>query len=161
MIRSASAQLEDQLAPHEPPYRSRGEAQVGRLLDRYNLPFYYEQPTLIYDRGRYRVWRPDFTVPSLNSLVIEYAGMPDVPDYMAGIRHKQGVYRANEIPALFVYPEQLQGQNWPERLMQRIYTKGRQTLPDGGQLRPTTRSTEYMQSFFGGKVGAYDNPTGR
>jgi len=74
--------LEDRLGPLEPPYKSRGEAQVGRLLDRYGIPFFYEQPTLVLDRGRHRLWRPDFTLPDYNGLVVEYAGMPDVPDYM-------------------------------------------------------------------------------
>ena len=35
--------LEDVLGPNEPQYKSRGEAQVGRLLDRYDIPFLYEQ----------------------------------------------------------------------------------------------------------------------
>ena len=55
-----------------------------------------------------------------------FGGMPDVPEYMAGIRHKQRMYRANEIPALFVYPEHLRGPGWPEKLVQRIYQAGRQ-----------------------------------
>jgi len=87
-----------------------------------------EGSTLIYDRGRYRIWHPDFTVPSLNSLVIEHAGMPHVPAYMVGIRRKQRVYCANEIPRLFVYPEQLQGPNWPEKLVEGIYEAGRQPV---------------------------------
>ena len=32
-------ELEALLASLEPPYRSRGEAQVGRQLDRYGIPF--------------------------------------------------------------------------------------------------------------------------
>ena len=125
---SPDARLEDRLDPLEPPYRSRGEAQVGRLLDRYNLPFFYAQPTLIYDRGRHRLWRPDFTLPTYNGLVVEYAGMMDVPDYAAGIRHKQRVYRANEIPAVFVYPEDLAKRGWPERLMESIYRTAERSL---------------------------------
>lgn len=155
MIRSANVSLEDQLGPNEPPYRSRGEAQVGRLLDRYNLPFFYEQPTIIYDRGRHKVWRPDFTVPSLNSLVIEYAGMPDVPDYMAGIRHKQSVYRANEIPALFVHPEQLKGPRWPERVIEQVYRAGRSaasyglnTMDVGSSLLDVPVSGRYLPSML-------------
>ena len=50
--------LEERLAGLEPPYRSQGEAQVGRLLDRYGIPFFYEHPLLILDRGRHRVWHP-------------------------------------------------------------------------------------------------------
>lgn len=136
---SPDARLEDRLDPLEPPYKSRGEAQVGRLLDRYNLPFFYAQPTLIYDRGRHRVWRPDFALPTYNGLVVEYAGMMDVPDYAAGIRHKQRVYRANAIPAVFVYPEDLRGRNWPERLMESIYRTAERSL--GPYLPRHHRST--------------------
>jgi len=116
-----AARLEDRLAPDEPPYRSRGEAQVGRLLDRYGIPFFYEHPLVVHDRGRYRVWHPDFTLPEHGRLVVEYAGMMDVPDYAAGIRHKQQAYHANRIPALFLYPQDLQGPRWPERIIYRLH----------------------------------------
>ena len=112
--------LEDRLGPLEPPYRSRGEAQVGRLLDRYGIPFFYEQPTLVLDRGRHRIWRPDFTLPHHGSLVVEYAGMPDIPDYMAGIRHKEQAYAANGIPAVFIYPQDLYGPYWREEVVEKI-----------------------------------------
>ena len=120
-MKVGAARLEDRLDPLEPPYRSRGEAQVGRLLDRYNVPFFYEQPTLVYDRGRHRRWLPDFTLPTYDGLIVEYAGMPDVPSYAAGIRHKQRVYKNNEIQALFIYPRDLIGRNWPERIVERFH----------------------------------------
>ena len=128
MSEEPDPKLEALLASLEPPYRSRGEAQVGRLLDRYNVPFYYEQPLLVLDRGRHRCWHPDFTLPDYNGMIIEYAGMMDVPDYAAGIRHKEQVYQANEIPVLFVYPEDLKGPNWPETLYHRIEEAGQQAL---------------------------------
>ena len=112
--------MEDRLGPDEPPYKSRGEAQVGRLLDRYGVPFFYEQPTLVYDRESYRIWRPDFTLTGKGYAVVEYAGMPDVPDYMDGIRHKMAAYRANQIPAIFIYPQDLKGPYWPQRVMEKI-----------------------------------------
>ncbi len=124
---SPNARLEDRLAPHEPPYRSHGEAQVGRLLDRYGIPFLHEHPTLIYDRGRYGLWHPDFTLPTYNWLVVEYAGMPDVPGYMAGVRYKERVYRGNGIRAMFVYPDELRGPRWPEQLIERICRMGQRT----------------------------------
>jgi hypothetical protein len=89
-------------------------------LDRYGIPFFYEHPLVVYDRGRYRVWHPDFTLPEHGRLIVEYAGMPDVPDYLAGIRHKQEAYAANGIAAIFVYPQDLRGTNWPERLIDPI-----------------------------------------
>lgn len=113
-------ELEALLARLEPPYRSRGEAQVGRLLDRYGIPFLYEHPTGVYDRGRHRIWHPDFTLPTMNQLIVEYAGMPDRPDYMRGIRHKARVFADNGRRALFVYLQDLRGPSWPGRLIRRI-----------------------------------------
>ena len=129
MMRSDTARLEDRLGELEPEYKSRGEAQVGRLLDRYGLPFFYEQPTLIRDRGRHRIWHPDFTLPEHSGMVIEYAGMPDVPDYAAGIAHKRDVYRRNGIAALFVYPSHLSGPRWPQRLIERVFRTSERQPP--------------------------------
>jgi hypothetical protein len=119
-MKVGAARLEDRLGANEPPYRSRGEAQVGRLLDRYGIPFFYEHPLIVRDRGRYRVWHPDFLLPTRDDLVVEYAGLPDIPEYMKGLRHKANVYGVNGIPALFVYPHDLAGPEWPTRLVQRI-----------------------------------------
>ena len=139
MIQNIDSDLEEQLKQLELPYKSRGEAQVGRLLDRYGVPFFYEHPTLIYDRGHHRVWHPDFSLPDYNGMIIEYAGMPDVPDYMDGIRHKESTYQANGIPALFVYPQDLAGPNWPERLYERIQKTGDQALQiQGYAIRGST-----------------------
>jgi len=129
-----TTELEDRIRALEPPYRSRGEAQIGRLLNRYGISFFYEQPTLIYDRGRHSVWHPDFTLPSHGSMIVEYASMPDVPDYAAGIRHKQHVYAANGIPALFIYPRDLTGPAWPEEVYRRIEQEGQQALQAYGRL---------------------------
>ena len=115
-----ASRLEDRLDPLEPAYRSRGEAQIGRLLDRYGIPFFYEQPTIVLDRGLHRCWHPDFTLPDYGSLIVEYAGMPDMPGYMAGIRHKQETYAADALPALFLYPADLKGPDWPEQVIAKV-----------------------------------------
>ena len=125
------ASLEDRLAGQEPSYRSRGEAQVGRLLDRYGIPFFYEQPTLVVSRGRRRIWHPDFTLPTYDGLIVEYAGMPEIPEYMAGIRHKKRVYRANGLPAVFLYPKDLQGRRWPEHVIEKIEQGYRRSASHG------------------------------
>lgn len=120
MTETPSSGLESRVDSLEPPYRSRGEARVGRVLDRYGIPFFYEQPTLIYDRGRYKVWHPDFTLPQHNGLVVEYAGMMDIPDYARGIAHKQEAFAANAIPVLFVYPADTAKPGWAQELNARI-----------------------------------------
>ena len=146
-----AARLEDRLGPNEPPYKSRGEAQVGRLLDRYGIPFFYESPLVLYDRGRYRTWHPDFTLPTYGNLIVEYAGMPDRPDYMAGIRHKQAAYHSNGVPAVFVYPRDLTGRTWPQMTVARITEPYRRSFsyrsvayragarPSGSSHLPRTR----------------------
>ncbi len=39
--------LDDQLAELDPPYESEGEARIGHLLDKYGIPFFYRQATII------------------------------------------------------------------------------------------------------------------
>lgn len=137
MMPDQPPRLEDRLVRSAPPYRSRGEAQVGHLLDRYGLPFVYEPVTLIYDRGRYRSWHPDFRLRQYGGLIIEYAGMMDLPAYAAGIRHKRRAYARNGLRALFVYPRELRGPSWPERLVERIRRAGLY------ERRPTYRLRRY------------------
>jgi len=126
--RDPNARLEDRLGPREPPYRSRGESQVGRLLERYGIPFCYEHPLVVYSGGRYRSWHPDFTLPTYGDLIVEYAGMPDRADYMIGLRYKQRVYALNHVAAVFIYPQDVTGPSWPERLASRIHDAGVRNL---------------------------------
>jgi hypothetical protein len=147
-LRVGSPRLEDRLGKLEPPYRSRGEAQVGRLLDRYGIPFFYEQPTIVYDRGRNRIWRPDFTLPHQDNLIVEYAGMPEIPAYAAGVQHKIAAYQANGMKAVFVYPQDLTGPNWPERVIKKIYgVRGPSSSQYGASRRGVSayRRSGYVQ----------------
>ena len=59
-------------------------------------------------------------LPTYDYLVVEYAGMPDVPAYMEGVRHKEKVYRANGIAAVFLYPQDLSGSTWSDTIVRRI-----------------------------------------
>jgi len=106
--------LEDELSELDPPYRSRQEAQLGRMLDRYGIPFFYEQPVLVYDNGRHEIIRPAFTLPTYAGLVVEYA------DKAGDIRRRQQVYHDNGIAAVIVQPEDLQGFEGPANLLKRI-----------------------------------------
>jgi hypothetical protein len=114
-------------------YRSRGETAVANVLNTYGIPFCYELPRLVYDRGQYRVWHPDFSLPEHGGAVIEYAGMMDLPDYRSGIEHKERAYAANHIPALFVYPEDISRPGWHESIISRVY--GARATSGGGASR--------------------------
>ncbi len=106
--------LEDELSELDPPYRSRQEAQLGRMLDRYGIPFFYQQPLLIYDDGRHEIIRPAFTLPTYAGLIVEYA------DRSQDIHRRQQVYQTNGIAAVIARPEDLQGFEGPGNLLERI-----------------------------------------
>ena len=115
-----ASRLEERLDPLEPPYKSRGEVEIGRLLDRYGIPFFYEQPIVIQDRGKYELWRPDFTLPTCQGMIVEYASVSDSPEERNTIRHRQDTYARNGIPALFVHPEDVGRPLWEKDLIHRI-----------------------------------------
>ena len=89
-------------------------------MRRYNIPFLYEPPVSVYYAGRERVWHPDFVLPTCNDLIVEYAGMPDRPEYMRRAMGKQQIYRQNGRQSLFLYPHDLRGRQWPRRLYHRL-----------------------------------------
>ena len=74
---AGAPRLEDRLGPLEPPYKSRGEAQVGRLLDRYGLGYICDNPEILFASPsrlmRYR--RPVHR---------NYHGCAETPDVSAG-----------------------------------------------------------------------------
>ena len=114
----------DKLPPHlrryvgkpQPAYESAGQAAIGKMLDDYGIPFFYKQPTLVIDRGRRKVCHPDFTLPTYDSMVIEY--------HANGARTttatRGDVYRRNDIAALFLDRSELASPDWQQRLYDRL-----------------------------------------
>jgi len=83
----------------EPPYDSAGQAKIGHMLDQYGIPFFYNQPVLICENGRRTIWWPDFTLPTYNSLVLEYDSACHGA-FDTNSRHtRSDVYRLNGIAA--------------------------------------------------------------
>ncbi|MFP4107270.1 MAG: hypothetical protein ACLFVU_14450 [Phycisphaerae bacterium] len=74
----------------------------------------------VYHAGRERVWHPDFVLPTHDDLIVEYAGMPDRPEYMRRAIRKQRIYQQNGRESLFLYPYDLRGRQWPRRLYRRL-----------------------------------------
>lgn len=103
----------------DPPYESKEELQIGRMLDQYGIPFFYRQATIIYHEGKNEIWKPSFTVYPYGGLVI---------DYVPGSKHdqndeflrKEQIYRYNQIPAVLLGPKDLTEPNWEELLYERI-----------------------------------------
>ena len=65
-------ELTDMLTELDPPYESKDEMKIGRMLDQYGIPFFYKQPTIIYDQGKNEIHKPSFTLFSYGSTVIDY-----------------------------------------------------------------------------------------
>ena len=99
-------------------YRSQGEEAIGDFLYEAGLPFKYEHPLLIEDRGKSRIWYPDFFSPELYH-VIEYFGVVGDPGYDELKRKKATVYRSNKIPATFLEPRDMEGR-WREKILDEI-----------------------------------------
>jgi hypothetical protein len=97
--------------------KSEGENQIERLLRRCGLVYRYEYPLAVVERGKTRIWYPDFFLPEYG-VVIEYAGL-NGDEYEAGLRYKRSVYEKLGIPAIFVFPDSFRGY-WPGRLLAEI-----------------------------------------
>ena len=112
------------LADLDPPYESMEELKIGRMLDRYGIPFFYKQPMVIYNEGKNDIWKPSFTMYSYGGAVIDY-----IPG--AGEDHilqRQKLYRYNQIPAIVLTPKDLDERNWDEHLYEKLEQTYHQVL---------------------------------
>lgn len=99
-------------------YRSKGETQIARLLDRHRIPYKYEQPLAVVDNGKTKIWYPDFHLPQYG-MIIAYFGLNGDPGYRAQAEHKVQVYQSMGIEGLFLSEDSFRG-NWPSGIMGQI-----------------------------------------
>lgn len=99
-------------------YKSKAEVQIARLLDREGIAYQYEPPLAVIDRGRLRLWYPDFRLPQYG-MILEYFGLNGDLGYRKRTEHKLQVYRANGIEGVFLTPESFRG-DWPGRVLGQI-----------------------------------------
>jgi len=111
--------LEDMLTELDPPYESKEELKIGRVLDQYGIPFFYKQATIIYDQGKNEIWKPTFTVFPYGGLVIDYVLGSEQKDQDELLR-KEMIYRYNQIPAVLLGPKDVTEPNWEELLYGKI-----------------------------------------
>ena len=137
-MKDTTVYLDDELEDLEPPYESPAHAEIGRVLDRYGIPFFYRHPTLVYEAGHHRIWHPDFSLPGYDGLVIEYAGGDSHRGQFSYLEHRRDVYAQNQIPAVFVDPPVMSKPGWGERLTERVAQVA--TYPGYGYCPPHTVS---------------------
>lgn len=116
----------------DPPYESKEELQIGRLLDQYGIPFFYKQPMILYNQGKNEVYKPSFTLMSYGGLVIDYVADSDSKELL---KRKQ-FYRYNQVPAILIGPRSLAEPNWDRTLYQKLQHAHRQEL-DPMRYAPT------------------------
>jgi len=100
------------------PYKSWGEEQIARLLEKNTISYQYEYPVAVVDREKVRLVYPDFVLPELG-LIIEYFGVNGDAGYDEQARHKIELYKQAGIEGLFLTRDSLRG-DWPDRIMTQI-----------------------------------------
>jgi hypothetical protein len=99
-------------------FKSRGEEQIARLLDRNGINYSYEYPLAVIDNGMTRLWYPDFQLSGYG-MIVEYFGVNGRQSYDEQARHKMNVYSKNGIEGLFLTEASFKG-DWPGRIMGQI-----------------------------------------
>jgi hypothetical protein len=103
----------------DPPYESKEELAIGRMLDQYGIPFFYKQATVIYDQGQNEIRKPSFTLYPYGGLVIDYVSGSGENQKDELLRREQ-TYRYNQIPAVLLGPKDLTEPDWQDVLYKRI-----------------------------------------
>ena len=126
-MKDRNEELEDLLAELDPPYETKDELKVGRMLDRYGIPFFYQQPTIIYNKGMNEIWKPSFTLYSYGGAVVDYiAGADENQQEQRFSRDK--IYRYNQIPAAVLGPRDLEKPKWDENFYAKVEQMYRQVF---------------------------------
>lgn len=85
--------------------RSKSERSIGNMLEKYGIPYRYEQALRVnvmwmngvelYDGSGYKNYYPDFTImlPNGEFIIWEHLGRSDMPGYRAHFAEKLAAYR--------------------------------------------------------------------
>ncbi|HDY86794.1 MAG TPA: hypothetical protein ENH82_01615 [bacterium] len=112
-------------------FKSRGEREIARFFDRQQIAYEYEYPLAVVDRGKTKIWHPDFALPEYG-VILEYFGMNGNSSYNEQMAHKMKVYQEAGINGIYLTESTMRGP-WQEMVVERI----EQTLE--GKLRKIQR----------------------
>jgi hypothetical protein len=101
-----------------PGYRGRAEVQIAGRLHREGIAYRYKHPLAVIDRGKVRIWYPDFYLPEYG-MMIEYFGVHGDTEYDRRTEHKRKVYRNTGIEGVFLNEEMLKRQ-WPTGIIRQM-----------------------------------------
>ena len=106
--------LEYYMGRLEPDYESKDHSQIASMLDQYGIPFYYKQPLLLWGNQRRTIVRPDFTLPTYNNAVIDYASKPKNNAGAAKL------YAENNIVSIVLSDRDLAKPKWQDLLYDKL-----------------------------------------
>ena len=78
--------------------RSKSESDIADILDDFGIPYFYEPPLQLEDRGRLVVIRPDFKVLNTRTMQVyyhEHLGMMGDPAYAKNALRRLDLYQEN------------------------------------------------------------------
>lgn len=106
------------LRSNENGFKSKGEIQISRFLDRSGIAYLYEYPFAVVDQGKVRIWYPDFQLPEYG-IILEYFGVNGKKSYDEQARHKIEVYGKMGLDGIFLTNASFKG-DWPGRILGQI-----------------------------------------
>jgi len=108
--------LEDMLGYLDPPYETKQQVQVGHMLDKYRIPFFYKQATIVYDQGENRIEYPAFSLPTYNGTIVDYIADAQSKEYQTA----EKLYRYNQIHAVLLTQNDLAKPDWQDSLYEKL-----------------------------------------
>lgn len=100
-------------------YKSKGEYEIAKFLDKHNIEFEYEFPIAVIDQDKPKLWYPDFYLKEYQ-VVVEYFGMYNYNEgYKEAADHKKAVFQKCGIQFVPIYHIT---KNWKEYLLKTILT---------------------------------------
>jgi hypothetical protein len=124
-------------------FKSKGERAIGGFLNEQKIAYQYEYPLAIVDRGKTKIWYPDFKLPEYG-MIMEYFGMNGDSSYNEQMAHKMKAYQEAGINGIYLTESTMRGP-WQEMIVERI----EQTLE--GKLRKIQRHRVDMNSKYTGQ----------
>ncbi len=112
-------------------FKSKGEREIAEFFERQQIAYQYEYPLAVVDRGKTKIWYPDFKLPEYG-VIMEYFGMNGNSSYNEQMAHKMKVYQEAGINGIYLTESTMRGP-WQEMIIERI----EQTLE--GKLRKIQR----------------------
>jgi len=84
-------------------YKSKGEYEIAKFLNKYNIEFEYEFPITVVENGKTKIWYPDFYLKEYQT-VIEYFGMYNYNEtYKLNANFKKKTFQDCGIQFIAVY----------------------------------------------------------